>query len=265
MAAKVLLNEMTWPEVNEVVQNHPSIAILPVGATEQHGHHLPLGTDTIMVERICAAAAQEVGGVVVLPSISYGTSPNHVDFPGTASIRLDTLKAMIMDVGQAVLSHGFEMLVIVNGHGGNTAATAAAAHDLRLASNKVVVELMWTAMVKDGWKVLESPVVWHADESETSLMLTLAPDLVQQELAVNELPPHVPFYEFTEEALLAVKVNLGLPRTQAISQSGTIGEARRATPDKGKVIVAEAISNLASTLTKLKESAGELAAKLTRR
>jgi creatinine amidohydrolase len=261
---KVNLNEMTWQEVQALIGAHPSIIVLPVGATEQHGHHLPLGTDSIMVEQICLQAAARLEGVVVAPTIAYGTSPNHVDFPGTASISLDTLKALIMDVGQSLLAAGFDMMVIVNGHGGNTAATAAAAHDLRLASNKVVGELMWTAMVKEAWQGLESKIVWHADEQETSLMLALAPELVQQDKAVDELPPSVPFFQFTEEALLNTKVNLGLPRTQALSRSGTIGEARLARAEKGRPILEEAVANLAATLAKLRESATELTAKLTR-
>lgn len=264
MTYKVDMRHMTWPEVKAVAESEASIIVLPVGATEQHGHHLPLGTDSIMVEKLCIEAAAQVPGVVVAPTIWYGTSPNHADFPGTVSISLDTLKSLIMDAGSALLGYGFDMMLIVNGHGGNTPATVAAAHDLRLKANKLVGELSWTVMVRESWNVLESKVIWHADEQETSLMLSFAPELVQLDKAVDELPPPVPYFEFTEEALLATKIDLGLPRTQAITQSGVIGEAKLGTAEKGDAMRKESVGNMVQTLHELRASIPELTARLTR-
>ena len=249
---------MTWREVQAACQNKPAIAILPLGATEQHGPHMPLATDSIMVEWICCKAAEAVDGVVVAPVIQYGTSQNHKRFSGTVSLSLDTLKRVIVDVGEALLDHGFDILMIVNGHGGNLAAMSAAAHDLREKTGRVVAALTWPALVREAWHCLESPVIWHADESETSLMLYMAPDLVRMDEAQDELPPTVPFFEFTEEALLTRAIDLGLPPTHRISRSGTIGEARRASTDKGGRIVNEAVPNLIQTLQRLREDGAEL-------
>lgn len=249
---------MIWREVEAASQNRPSIALLPLGATEQHGPHMPLATDSIMVEWICCKAAEAVDGVVVAPVIQYGTSQNHKRFPGTVSLSLDTLKRTIVDVGEALLGHGFDILMLVNGHGGNLAAMSAAAHVLREKTGRVVAALTWTALVREAWSCFESPVIWHADESETSLMLHIAPDLVRMEAAKDELPPPIPFFEFTEEALLTRGIDLGLPPTHRISQSGTIGEARRAGADKGGQVVAEAVTNLIQTLQRLRKDGTEL-------
>jgi creatinine amidohydrolase len=107
---------------------------------------------------------------------------------------------------------------------------------------------MWTAMVHEGWTVMESPIVWHADEAETSQMLAIAPELVAMDRAVTEVPPSVPFLTFTEEALLNVKIDIGLPATHALTRSGTIGEASLARREKGEAVLSEAVSNLRQTI-----------------
>lgn len=255
---------MTWPEVGAVFKRRPNLVILPVGALEQHGHHLPLGTDSIMVDALCSLAAAGLEQVVVAPGLHYGTSANHDAFPGTVSVGLDTLVRLIVDIGLDLFRQGVDILLIVNGHGGNTQAVAAAAHELRQRSGKVVAQLMWTATIHDSWNVLEGDISWHADESETSLMLAFAPELVREGKAVDERPRDLPFFKFTEEALLATKVDLGLPKTDALSASGTIGLAKLATRAKGETMVSEATKNLRSTITQLLEHHGTLLAHLTR-
>lgn len=261
---KVRLAEMSWPEAAARIAERPSVVLLPVGATEQHGRHLPLGTDSLMVEWICEQAASQVEGVAVAPAVMYGTSHNHGDFPGTVSLSLDTLRRVLVDVGAGLLGHGFDILVIVNGHGGNLAACSAAAYDLREATGRIVAQFMWTAMVQEAWRVMESPVIWHADESETSLMLAIAPELVHLERAADEVPPGLPFFHFTEVSLLERRIDLGLPRTAALSRSGTIGEARKADASKGRAVLAEAVANLVDTLNRLREAAGVLSQHLSR-
>lgn len=257
------LASLTWEEAGAVLTRRPNLVMLPVGALEQHGHHLPLATDSIMVEWLCARVAERFDNVLVAPGIPYGTSANHDAFPGTVSVSLDTLRRLLLDIGTDLFRQGVDMVLIVNGHGGNTQATAAAAHELRQASGKVVAQLMWTGMVHESWQVLDDDISWHADESETSLMLAIAPDMVQMQRAVDERPQPIPFFTFTETALLANKVDLGLPKTRAMSRSGTIGMARLATREKGATIVEEAIANLTDTVKKLLANHAELLTKLT--
>lgn len=242
---------MTWQELRDVASRKNSLAILPVGATEQHGPHLPLGTDTIMVEWICEQAATGLEGVAVAPVIPFGESDNHRAFPGTISLSLHTLKSVVCEVGCSLFKAGFDGVFIVNGHGGNTQTIAAAALELREMTRCVVAQVMWTAMVEDGWSVMESPIVWHADEAETSQMLAIAPHLVHMDRAVSEVPSPVPFLTFTEEALLNVKIDVGLPATHALTRSGTIGEAVLARKEKGEAVLSQAVPNLRRTIVDL--------------
>lgn len=256
------MRDLTWQEVQATARQPNSVALIPVGATEQHGPHLPVGTDTIMVEWVCARAAAGLPGVVVCPAIPFGESDNHRAFPGTLSLSLDTLKRVLCEIGHSLFRAGFGAVFIVNGHGGNTQTVAAAALELREQSRQVVAQLMWTAMVDDAWSVMESEVIWHSDESETSQMLFIAPELVRMERAVNEIPSPIPFFEFTEEALLTRKMDLGLPATHTMTESGTIGEARRATAEKGRAVAEQAVSNLRRTIQELQAGLPALKSRL---
>ena len=106
------------------------LVIIPVGATEQHGPHLPLCTDSINIEAVAEDAAR-AETVLVAPTITYGVSENHLAFCGTIAVRPQTLTAVLVDIGESLLSHGFSRLLLLNGHGGNYEAMALAAHELR--------------------------------------------------------------------------------------------------------------------------------------
>src|SRR5438067_67145 len=94
------------------------VVIIPVGATEQHGPHLPLCTDSINIEAVAEDAAR-AETVLVAPTITYGVSENHLAFCGTIAVRPQTLTAVLVDIGESILSHGFSRLLLLNGHGGN--------------------------------------------------------------------------------------------------------------------------------------------------
>jgi creatinine amidohydrolase len=259
MMAGVALGRMTWKEVAEAIKGGIRVVVIPVASTEQHGPHLPLLTDTLMVESVAHTAAERAGGVLVAPTIPYGTSDNHIDFPGTVSLRLDTLRALLVDVGRTLAHHGFEVIVILNGHGGNFQAVGAAAYEMRQITGKLVAAINWFAYIKDGYKTMESKYIWHADESETSLMLYLHPEHVRMDRAVNEAPRSIPFFEFTHDALLSSKVDLGLPRTKAVVESGTFGDARLGTAAKGQACVDEAVDALVKVLQGLRQQGAEIA------
>jgi len=256
--SKIALGEMTWKEVAAAIEGGARVVVIPVASTEQHGPHLPLLTDTLMVESIALTVAERAGGVLVAPVIPYGTSDNHIDFPGTASLRLDTLRALLVDVGRTLAHHGFDVIVLLNGHGGNFQALGAAAYELRQVTGKLVAAINWFAYIKDGYKAMESQYIWHADESETSLMLYLHPDHVRMDRAVNEAPRPIPFFEFTHEALLTSKMDLGLPRTKAVVDSGTFGDARLGTAAKGQACVDEAVNALVKVLRDLHSKGAEI-------
>jgi len=251
---KASFKNMSWYDVKLAIESGCDTIILPLGSVEQHGPHLPLTTDSIVVEWIAERTAEITEGVLTAPIIYYGVSDNHMDFAGTGSVKVDTLKQMIIDVGVSLLSHGFKNLILLNGHGGNNATVAIAAHEIRNSTGKFVGAITWPSMVIEAEKTLESEIVWHADEGETSTILWIDAGLVNIERAVKEDPKPIPHFEFTHEALFNNKVDQGLPKTKDITNSGIIGDATLATPEKGKMILEEAVKNLSKTIMDLRNA-----------
>lgn len=248
--SEVRLERMTWPEAREALR-FGKVAVVPVGSTEQHGYHLPLSTDTMNVYALAQLAAERCGKAIVAPPVPYGTAHNHMNFPGTITLRLDTLKALLFDVAESLIKHGFHRVILLNGHGGNLSAVAAAAEEVREAYPQCRLGVVYTPALSKGTKgVFESHIEWHADESETSVTLALNGEWVHMERAVNEQPKPTTskFFRFTEDALTNSVVNYGLPKTDTLSDSGTIGDARLATRAKGEVVVAEAVRVLCEVL-----------------
>ena len=110
--------ELTSPEIGALDRDR-TVLVLPLGSVEQHGNHMPLGTDTLLAQAVCLAAAEQAGKVAVLPPPWYGFSAHHMRFPGSITLRAETLMALAEDVVGAVVKHGFRRILIVNGHGGN--------------------------------------------------------------------------------------------------------------------------------------------------
>lgn len=153
------------------------LAVLPLGATEQHGPHLPPETDTLLATATAAATAtgtlHRPGGARVLPALAYGASGEHQSFPGTVSIGTEALATVIIEFGRSV-STWAERLVVVNGHGGNIDALRTAIPRLRHEGR----DAAWLPC-----RTSEDPSDTHAGHAETSLLLHLHPDLVRLDLA----------------------------------------------------------------------------------
>ena len=110
--------ELSSPEI-AALDRERTVLVLPLGSVEQHGRHMPLGTDTMLAHAVALAAAEKVPGVAVLPW--YGFSAHHMRFPGSITLRAETLIALCEDIVGSVVAHGFRRILIVNGHGGNAA------------------------------------------------------------------------------------------------------------------------------------------------
>jgi creatinine amidohydrolase len=134
---KILLTEMTWSEVKDALKKTDTV-LIPVGSTEQHGPHLPLGTDTLIACKITEEVAKEVNAVVA-PPIAIGFSTEHLDFPGTITMIPKTLMSLIRDTCRSLISHGFKKIIIVNGHGGNTGLIEAATRELKQETEATIV------------------------------------------------------------------------------------------------------------------------------
>ena len=192
---RIRYDELTWPEIREAVTRQP-VVLLPFGAIEDHGHHLPLNTDNIIVEAICLeSAARAPGEMLIMPLVAYGLDEHHMDFPGTISVDMQTLLAYLADVTISVARHGFAHVLIVNGHGSNAAIADLAARKAVLETGIVCGAMSPNAAVDP---TLAEPAlskmrrsgpggIAHAGEYETAMMLHLRPDLVQMDKAIREI------------------------------------------------------------------------------
>src|SRR5699024_9456698 len=109
------IHEKNWEEVKEAIQESKGVAIIPIGSTEQHGLHLPTGTDTYIATTLAESAASETN-VLIVPPMSFGWSPHHMVLPGTITIRSDVLVEYLFDVIKSLYEHGLNKIVLLNGH-----------------------------------------------------------------------------------------------------------------------------------------------------
>lgn len=210
--------------------------MLPLGATEQHGAHLPVQTDTLLatagahaVARAMAAAHRPgTTDVHVLPALAFGASGEHQSFPGTVSIGTDALEQAVLELGRSV-STWAGRLVVVNGHGGNVDALRRAVPRLRHEGRNAV----WLSC-----RTSEDPADTHAGHAETSLMLHLHPDLVRMELAAPGCTRPLP----------EILPELRRGGVAAVSPSGVLGDPTTATSDEGRRLWAELLADAAGRL-----------------
>jgi len=244
-----LLGELTWPEARTRLKE-VDLALLPVGAIEQHGRHLPLDTDAFDAERLAreVAAACSDPLPLVLPTLPYGVSYHHEDFSGTIAISSDVLARLVFDIGISAARNGIAKLVIVNGHGGNTPA-------LQLAAQKINCEAHIFTCVDTGEtsdadiaQLCETPNDVHAGEIETSTALANRPALVQMGKARRFVPRFSSRYlNFSSRRSVE-----WYARTARISKHGVLGDPTRATRDKGEQMWAVMVRNLLELVEDLK-------------
>jgi creatinine amidohydrolase/Fe(II)-dependent formamide hydrolase-like protein len=244
-----LLSELTWPEAQRRLKE-VDIALLPVGATEQHGPHLPLETDAFDADYLARQVAAQCSDPkpLVLPLISYGVSYHHEDFPGTLSVSPDTLSRLVYDVGMSAVKHGITKLVVINGHAGNTPALKFAAQMVNRDAHVFTCVESGETSDTDIMAVTETPNDVHAGEVETSTSLATRPHLVK----MSEVEKFVP--EFSSRFLdFSSKRSVEwYARTAKISESGVLGDPTRASREKGEKIWSIMIRNLVEFVEDLK-------------
>jgi creatinine amidohydrolase len=180
-----LLSELNRVESAQLAPE--ALLLLPIGATEQHGPHLPSGTDAILVELVALAAAQRLPDsmpVVMAPTLSIGSSAHHVPFGATLSLTTQTYLHVLMDLGRSAAASGFRQLFFLNGHGGNHELAQVAARDLALELPINVGVGSWWAMAYDQLRAVGTGsienVPGHAGAFETAMILACRPDLVRE-------------------------------------------------------------------------------------
>jgi creatinine amidohydrolase len=214
------LDGLAWPEAS-LRAGAGAILLVPVGATEQHGPHLPLTTDTDIAVAVSLAAAEREPLLVVAPPVSYGSSGEHREFAGTVSIGREATELVLLELCRSAGDH-FDRIVLVSTHGGNAVPVARAVSQLR-AEHRAV----------DAW----SPV-WggdlHAGRTETSLMLAIAPTRVDMDRAE-------PGDRSDLRSVLPVLETRG---TRAVSANGVLGDPAGAGADEGRHLMGVAVEQL---------------------
>jgi creatinine amidohydrolase/Fe(II)-dependent formamide hydrolase-like protein len=249
LPAKILWAELTWPEAEERLKE-TDIALLPVGAIEQHGPHLTLDVDSFDADYL----AQQVAGAcsepkpLVLPPIAYGVSYHHDEFKGTISIGNETLAELIYEIGTSVAKNGIKKLVIINGHGGNAPALNYAAQLINRDTGIFACVDTGETSDYDLSALIETPNDVHAGEYETSTSLAIRPHLVRMDLAQKQVPKFSNRYlNFTSSR--------GVPwyaRTKKISASGIMGDPTKASAEKGRKMWEIMIAHLTAFVEDLK-------------
>ena len=183
MRSTVFLNELTRDEVQAVAPQ--AIAVVPTAATEQHGPHLPIMTDSCIVAAVAERAAQAASvPVLVAPVVSYGISAHHFPFPGVMSLSTESFIGVLNDLGDSLARSGFRRVFILNGHGGNDEAIRLAARWIGRERKLICAAasywtLAWSALADEG-RVFDTGLLpGHAGGFETALMQALRPDLLE--------------------------------------------------------------------------------------
>ncbi|WP_327320090.1 mycofactocin biosynthesis peptidyl-dipeptidase MftE [Streptomyces sp. NBC_01235] len=219
------LASLTWPELARRERDGPVLAV-PVGATEQHGPHLPLSTDTDIAVALAERLAQEVPGVVVAPPVAFGSSGEHQEFAGTLSIGQEAVELLLLELVRSACAT-FPRTVLVSAHGGNAEPVSRAVRRLR----------------EEGRHVLAWSPRWggdaHAGRTETSVMLALAPHRVLLERA--EAGNTTPVGE-----LLPLLRGQGL---KAATANGVLGDPAGASAEEGRALLSGAAQQLAALVS----------------
>lgn len=229
--------DLTSREVADWDRNVP--VVLPVGAVEQHGPHLPLSTDMAIAEYFRQQLERQLGDdVLTLPTIATGYSGIHSGFAGTLSLRHSTLLDQLVDVGDAVLGDGFRSLVLLNANGGNEGVAQVALEQLgaRWRDRRVVRTTWWRVAAEQIADISTTGPggVGHACELETSLMLLIAPDLVHLE----QIPEREnrPAFSWDRADMLRPAPATLFRRSADVATTGVFGEPRAASVDKGRAV-----------------------------
>jgi creatinine amidohydrolase len=239
----VLMEEMTSAELADAIAAGRATALLACGAIEQHGPHLPLGTDAFLGTAIARRAAAIAGNAIVAPTLAPGLSDHHVGFAGTLTLRPQTVLDLLADVCSGLASHGFRRIVIFPSHGGNAdmlrahipwvARSLADRSEVVLSLEPADLIARWTALLaKRG--VTRGRMGTHAGYGETSMMLAHRPELVRMDRAEPGLSDEA---AYAPEALANTRRRTVLRGIQVQSANGVLGDPTESDADAGEELL----------------------------
>lgn len=236
---------LTWQQIEAMRNKENTLIIQPIGAIEQHGPHLPLIVDAAIATAVVGQTLHKLDASIpayALPTLHYGKSNEHAQFPGTITLSAQTLMSTLVEIAESLYRAGFRKLLFINGHGGQPQVLEVVARDLRqrYGDLQVFPLFVWgaphrAAVVVGAQEYAEGI---HAGDVETSVMLALMPEQVDMSKAVREFP--VPF---SEGSLLSLEGKLPMAwMMNDLSESGVVGNATVATAAKGREIL-ESVSD----------------------
>jgi creatinine amidohydrolase len=241
---KLLLEKLTTIKVKSLIDQGTHTAVIPVGSVEQHGRHCPLGTDTLTARAVAQGVANQLNAIC-LPPLWYGVSPHHMDFSGSLTIRAEALTLIIEDILASLIHHGIDKILIVNGHGGNTAAIGTACVNIRDRYPKVFLtqSSLWLALHdvyhelpeeirQENWRTL----VAHAGFLETSMIMALDENLVDLDQAVQM--PVDRFVQATDPALSVTA------RINELTECGSAGDPTVSSEEAGRLFLEKTVDQI---------------------
>jgi len=217
------------------------LALVPVGATEQHGPNLGLGTDYVIAHRFCQRIAQALHPkAIVLPPVPLGLSYHHMGFPGTLSFSPETFTAVCMDIARSLKQQGIGHVLFVNGHNGNSAVLNVTVTKIRYDLEMQAAVAFWFQQAGDVVKKhARTERYGHACEIETSVLMALAPELVRKDaLEAGDMLPVTLAHAFNNQPFFHT---VPVPFHEQ-TRNGVFGDATLATREAGEEIVAAAIA-----------------------
>jgi creatinine amidohydrolase len=239
---------LNWKQV-EALPKDTTLLVLPTAAIEQHGHHLPLATDTLINNVLLGRALTLLSPdlpIYALPPVCYGKSNEHIGFPGTIAMTAATYMSVLHDIGASLAAAGFKKLVLYNSHGGNTSLNDVMARDLRAEFGLRTFHMGASAGAKaDGLHPQEAKYGFHAGEWETAVLLRATPELIDTTAyTVNYIA------RLEDDSILSPEqgaVNFAW-LTRDIAPSGVMGDPRPATANNGEKWIAAAAVKVAAAL-----------------
>jgi creatinine amidohydrolase/Fe(II)-dependent formamide hydrolase-like protein len=226
--------------------------LLPLGAIEQHGRHLPVDVDAHLATAVCAAVAERDPHVLVAPAIPWGISGSHVSFGGAITLRPETLLSLLRDVCESVLASGIRCILIVNGHNGNMYVAGQAAAELGTREGTFVGALNYFDLVVPEFRATRRSRIGgegHAGELETSLQLHLRPGMVGGERDVRyvDAASHAAFADLAERGAIVHGFDLARDYPE-----GVMGDPQSASAELGERLLGVAVEELLKALDELR-------------
>ena len=243
------LAEISWSDAQELFKE-VDVAILPVGSTEQHGPHNPLGTDHLVAAALSGVVGEKTG-VPVLPVVPVGVSEHHRQFPGTLWVPPRVFEEYVKAVALAAAGLGVKKIIIVNGHGGNTGAISQALREIKEETGETIYSLMVfpgeRGFGSDSVKILKQEGGGHACEMETSIALYLGQRVLREE-AVKWEPPRA-WTEFDRKYRGKVSWTRDFHES---TETGNLGDPTIATEEKGRQLVEAVVDEISAFIEDLK-------------